>query len=123
VAKTLVVEATRWSGDHLLWKFRGIDAPEEAKLLADFELWVPREHAAPLEDGEVYLSDLVGCSLVFDGEVKGRVTGFLEGAAKVLLEVEKTDGSACVVPFQDEYLGDIDLSGRTMQLRVDWILA
>lgn len=122
MTKTLTVEATRWTGDHLLLKFAGIDSPEASKLLADFELWVPRDQAAPLEEGEVYLADLVGCSLTFAGEVKGRVTGYLDGASAVLLEVEKTDGSTCVVPFQEVYLGDIDLSGRTMELKVDWIL-
>ena len=122
VEKTLTVEATRRSGENLLLKFSGIDSPEESKLLADFELWVPKAQAAPLEEGEVYLADLVGCSLVFAGEAKGRVTGFLEGAAAVLLEVEKTDGSNCVVPFMEVYLGDIDLTGRTIELKVDWIL-
>lgn len=122
VEKTLSVEATRWSGENLLLKFAGIDSPEASKLLADFELWVPKAQAAPLEEGEVYLADLVGCSLVFAGEAKGRVTGFLEGAAAVLLEIEKSDGSTCVVPFMEVYLGDIDLTGRTIELKVDWIL-
>ena len=122
VAKTLKVEATRRMGDNLLLKFAGIDSPEEAKLLADFELWVPKAQAAPLEEGEVYLADLVGCSLIFAGEAKGRVTGFLDGAAAVLLEVEKTDGTTCVVPFMEVYLGSIDLAGRTVELKVDWIL-
>jgi len=122
VEKTLRVESTRRTGDHLLLKFAGIDSPEEAKLLADFELWVPRDQAAPLEEGEVYLADLIGCSLVFAGEAKGRVTGFLEGAAAVLLEVERTDGTHCVVPFMEVYLGSMDLTGRTIELKVDWIL-
>lgn len=122
VVKTLRVEATRWSGDQLLLKFAGVDSPEEAKLLADFELWVPKDQAAPLEEGEVYLADLIGCSLVFAGEARGKVTGFLDGASSVLLEVEKTDGSNCVVPFMEVYLGNIDLTGRTVELKVDWIL-
>jgi 16S rRNA processing protein RimM len=122
VEKTLAVESTRRSGENLLLKFAGIDSPEASKLLADFELWVPKAQAAPLEEGEVYLADLVGCSLVFAGEAKGRVTGFLEGAAAVLLEIEKSDGSTCVVPFMEVYLGDIDLTGRTIELKVDWIL-
>ena len=122
VEKTLKVEATRWTGDNLLLKFAGIDSPEEAKLLADFELWVPKDQAAPLEEGEVYLADLIGCSLVFAGEAKGKVRGYLEGAASILLEVEKTDGSIAMVPFQEVYLGDIDLAGRSVALKVDWIL-
>jgi len=122
VEKTLKVESTRWAGDNLLLKFVGVDSPEEAKLWADFELWVPRDQAAPLEEGEVYLADLIGCSLVFAGEAKGRVTGFLEGASAILLEVEKTEGGDCVVPFLEVYLGSIDLTGRTIELKVDWIL-
>jgi 16S rRNA processing protein RimM len=120
--KTLKVEAIRFSGETLLLKFAGIDSPEQAKLLADFELWVPRENAAPLEPGEVYLADLVGCALIFSGEEKGKVTGYLEGGSAVLLEVVKTDGSTCVVPFMDVYLGNIDLTGRTIELKADWLL-
>jgi len=120
--KTLKVEATRAVGGSLLLKFAGVDTPEAAKLLADFELWVPKENAAPLEKGEIYLADLAGCSLVFGGEKKGMVTGYLEGGSAVLLEVVKTDGSTCVVPFLDVYLGDIDWNGRTIELKVDWIL-
>lgn len=122
VEKTLKVDSTRWSGDNLLLKFAGFDTPEASRLLADFELWVPRDQAAPLEEGEVYLADLIGCSLIFAGESKGRVTGYLEGAASILLEVEKTDGSIAMVPFQEVYLGSIDLTGRTVELKVDWIL-
>lgn len=122
VAKTLAVEATRWTGDQLLLKFKGVDTPEDAKLLADFELWVHRDQAAPLGAGEVYLADLIGCSLVFQGQTRGTVTGSLDGAAAVLLEVQKTGGGTCVVPFMEVYLGDIDLSGRTIELKVDWIL-
>ncbi len=120
--KTLRVEAARTVGGGLLLKFAGIDTPEAAKLLADFELWVPKENAAPLEKGEVYLADLAGCSLVSGSEKKGTVTGYLEGGSAVLLEVVKTDGSTCVVPFMDVYLGDIDLTGRTIELKADWLL-
>lgn len=120
--KTLRVETSRTVGGGLLLKFAGIDTPEQAKLLADFELWVPKENAAPLEKGEVYLADLAGCALVSGGEKKGMVTGYLEGGSAVLLEVVKTDGSTCVVPFMDVYLGDIDLTGRTIELKADWLL-
>jgi 16S rRNA processing protein RimM len=122
VQKVLVVESTRWSGDNLLLKFRGIDQPEAAKLLADFEFWVPKELAAPLEEGEVYLKDLIGCQVVHEGKVQGTVTSFLEGGHVELLEVVKTDGSKAVLPFEDRYVGTIDLTGRTVELRVEWIL-
>ncbi|MEI8092884.1 MAG: ribosome maturation factor RimM [Spirochaetales bacterium] len=122
VERTLLVESSRWAGDNLLMKFRGIEQPEEAKRLADLELWVPKNLAAPLAPGEVYLKDLIGCQLVFEGRSVATVTSYLEGGHTELLEVEKSEGGAAVVPYADRYLGNIDLTGRTIELKVDWIL-
>ncbi len=120
--KVLEVEATRWAGVNLLLKFRGINQPEDAKLLADFEIWVTPEHAAPLAPGEVYLRDLIGCRVVFEGKHLGTITSYLEGGKTELLEVEKTGGGHAVLPFAERYVGALDLSERTVELKVDWIL-
>lgn len=100
----------------------GVDSLEKAKALADRELWVPRSHAAPLAEGEVYLADLIGCSLTFRGTSRGVITGYWDGAAIPLLEVRTNDNHTAMVPFQDVFLGEIDLVGRTVELRVEWIL-
>lgn len=122
IDKCLEVESCRWNGDLLLLKLKGIDQPEAAKTLADFEIWVTPDQAAPLQEGEVYLKDLIGCRLMFEGQSQGTVTSYLEGGHTELLDVERPDGSKAVVPFADRYLGKIDLSGRTIELRVLWIL-
>jgi len=122
VEKVLDIEAHRWAGEQLLLKFKGYDQPEQAKTLADFELWAPRDQAAPLGDNEVYLSDLVGCRLIYGGVALGEVTGYLEGGSSELLEVRKNDGSVSIVPYADVYLGNTDVVNKTIELKVDWIL-
>lgn len=122
VEKQVVLESIRWSGDQPLMKIRGIDQPETAKAFADFEIWVSREQAAPLQEDEYYLSDLVGFKLVYDGHEMATVTGFLEGGTTELLEVRKSNGKTAVIPFMNRYLGDIDLAGKQIELKVEWIL-
>jgi len=122
VQRDLTIQTAKRSGSGFLMKFVGIESPEAAKLLADHELWVPRSSAAPLKDGEVYFADLVGCSVQFEGITRGTITGFWDGTAATLLEVKTSDDRQVLIPFQDVYLGNIDLSGRTVELRVEWIL-
>lgn len=120
--KNMTVESSRLAGGMLVMKFKGVDSPEAAKLLAGLEIWIDRSQAAPLKKNEFYMTDLIGCKLVDDSGERGTVTGYLEGGATELLEVQKPDGSQVVVPFMDKYLGKVDVEQKTIELRLDWIL-
>lgn len=122
IEKQIELESFRWSGDQPLLKFRGYDQPETVKAFADFEIWVHRDEAAQLKDGEFYLSDLIGCKLYCGNREMATVTGFLEGGTTELLEVRRTNGKTAVIPFMNRYLGDIDLTGRKIELIAEWIL-
>lgn len=115
------VEEMKPMGSLLLMKLRGVDNPEVAKTLAGAEILVSREQAAPLEEGEFYQADLVGCQIVHQGEVLGVVKSIFEGGASDLLEVETEDGTYNV-PFQDHFIGDVDLEKKTIELKTPWLL-
>jgi 16S rRNA processing protein RimM len=75
------VEETWFHNGTLIFKFRGIDTISDAEPLIGSEVRVPLAERTPLEDGEFFQSDLVGCE-VFDhrtGERMGRVTGWEDG--------------------------------------------
>ena len=93
------VAEVRITGRNVLIKLDGIDSPEAAKAFSRWEVWVPRELAAPLGDGEYYTADLHGCLLVCEGDTVGTVVSVWDNGASDLLEVEKPDGSRIVVPF------------------------
>src|SRR5271170_2954893 len=46
-------------------KFAGVDSINEAELLRELLVAIPASERAPLADGSVYVSDLIGCE-VFD---------------------------------------------------------
>lgn len=122
-SKEFIVEAVKGNGPATLLKLRGIDTPEEGKLYAGYEILVDKSLAARCNDGEYYQSDLVGCEMIFQNKNVATVLAILNGGAYDLLEVKREDNDNVVlIPFRDEFVGDIDIESKRIQLEVDWIL-
>lgn len=104
-------------------KFKGIDSPEAAKSLAGLQVFIPRDMASPLGEGEVYVKDLCNCNLVYQGTLIGNITSVAEGGGGYLLEIsEAAAGRTVYVPFNSEFIGKIDLNAKTAELMHLWIL-
>jgi 16S rRNA processing protein RimM len=103
------VERTWMHGDHLIFKFQGVDTISDAEKLAGAEVSIPFEQRAALAEEEVYQSDLVGCE-VFDatGRSLGVVTDFQETGGTPLLQV----GNDLLIPFAKEICTKIDLERK-----------
>ncbi len=110
-------------GSQPLMKFKGFDNPEDARVLNGRHLMVPRKWAAPLKKGQYYVADLIGCALVHDGEHLAEVVSSVDGAQAVMLEVRSPDGSLYMVPYLKEFIGEVSLEDRTIELKTPWILA
>ncbi len=123
IERQFVIEAAEGHSGCLLLKFRGIDTPEQAKQLAGAEILVPRDKACPLEEGEFYVNDLCQCNLVYQGTVVGSISDVMEGGAGDLLEVSLAEsGQKRLVPLRKEFIGEIDIGNKTVELMHRWIL-
>ena len=57
----------------------GCTSPDDVERLRGREVYVDRAHASPLEEGEVYISDLIGCEAVTpEGESIGTLVDVLQ---------------------------------------------
>jgi 16S rRNA processing protein RimM len=110
------VEWVRPISGSLLFKFRGIDSISDAEPWRGAEVRVPRAERAPLEQGEFYLSDLVGCEVVekATGQSLGRVTGFDDGGSSGLLQV----GPNLLIPFVRSICILIDTEARRIEVEL-----
>lgn len=111
------LETIRITGREILVKFKGIDNPEDARKYNGWEVWIPREQAAPLDDGEFYVADLAGLSLTVGGKRVGQIVGVIDGPQALLLEIlSEADGKTHLVPFMARYVGTVDLERKEMEL-------
>ncbi|MDR2178199.1 MAG: ribosome maturation factor RimM [Treponema sp.] len=116
------LEAAEKAASFLLMKFRGIDSPEAARTLGGAEILLDREDAAPLRPGEYYIEDLKGVEVYAGSEALGTITGIIEGGGGNLAELCLKTGEIRLVPFRNEFFGDIDVEGRRAELLCRWIL-
>src|SRR4051812_18114159 len=115
-ARDLAIVALRVASDDLLVRFEGITSRETAAALTNAEVLVPRDFLEPLESGEVYIEDLVGCTVVDQqGRERGSVSASFWNGAHDVLTVSGPDGEL-LVPAVPEFLVDIDVEARRVMV-------
>ncbi|MFW5801123.1 MAG: ribosome maturation factor RimM [Spirochaeta sp.] len=120
--RTCKVTGVRGKPTAIILAVEGITDPETARTYRGSEIVVPREHAAPLSEGEYYTGDLVDCSLVYKGQVLGKITAVWNNGQNDMLDVRLSDDKQRTIPFQDEFIGEVDIKAGVIELRDDWIL-
>jgi len=118
-ARRLTVERSAAAHRGLRVAFAEVTTREQAEELRGARLEVPRAAVPPAAAGEYYFFELVGCR-AFDeraGEV-GSVVDVVDGAAGLLLVVERPDGARVPLPFVERFLVGVDRARR----RIDWRL-
>ena len=96
----LNVEHVKLLNGMAIVKFAGIDTPEDIRKYRNMELYVDREDAVPLSEGEFYIADLIGLKVVTDGdETIGTVKELFPTGANHVLTVAKPDGEELLIPY------------------------
>jgi 16S rRNA processing protein RimM len=97
--------------------FEGVENMDQAEGIRGQMLCLPRDELLPLQDGEYFLHDLIGLTLLDHwGTEVGRVDRILETAGPPLLAGDKTGGGGFLVPFASGTIGDVDLKKGTITL-------
>jgi 16S rRNA processing protein RimM len=106
-------------GDHVVFKFKGVDTISDAERLAGSEVTIPMEQRAPVPEGEYYQSDLLGCDVVDQsGRSLGTVSGWKETGGVPLLEIRTQAGKELLIPFAKAMLANIDLEHRRIDVNL-----
>ena len=99
-------------------RFREYGVREEAQRLTGRLLTVAREEAAPLDEGEYYVFDIVGLT-VYDeeGSVLGTVENVLRTGSNDVYAVRAADGREILIPALRAVVLAIDVPGGRMTVR------
>lgn len=110
----------------IVLKFAGIDSISDAETVVGLDVMVPREERVALEDGAIYIDELVGCTL-YDGPTAIGVVSDVQFAmtpdgarrmaeAAPLLAVTSEDGNEVLVPFAKAFLVGVDVADRRVNM-------
>lgn len=120
-ARERMIEGLRFQpnkhGIAALVQFAGVVGREGADLLRGQKVFAAADDLPPLEDGEVFIHDLIGLAVVTeDGEVVGTVKDVLSGTAQPLLVVQRDGKPDALVPDVDEIVTLVDLDAEQITI-------
>jgi len=107
-------------GDVVL-HFAGVGSINEAETLRGLVVAIPRADRAALGEDEVYVGDLIGCSLVDVASENEQTIGVIEDVDRdagpvALLVIATPGGAEVLVPFAKAYLRRIDLDAKRVEM-------
>ncbi len=107
--------------------FDGIDSISAAEELTGLMVAIPRAERIPLGEGEAYIGDLIGCTLVDIAHRKSRqeapqTVGVIENvdrtAGPVALLIVRNGPEEVLVPFARSYLRRLDLEAKRVEMEL-----
>jgi 16S rRNA processing protein RimM len=98
-------------------KFAGVDSISQAETLIGSEIQIPLAERAVLDDGSVYLSELVGCTVTDAGQEIGRIEDVTFGAGEAPLLVIR-GRKEYLVPFAAEYIVRMAPAEKLLEMKL-----
>jgi 16S rRNA processing protein RimM len=101
--------------------FAGVDSITDAEQLAGLVVAVPRSERVPLPEDEIYIGDLIGCTLVDVARpdapvVVGQIENVERAAGTAPLIVVQGGSGEVLIPFAKIYLRKVDLDARRLEM-------
>jgi 16S rRNA processing protein RimM len=110
--------------------FSGFDSISAAETLSGLIVAIPLAQRAPLAEDEVYVADLIGCTLVDVAHADGTGADGTGGASVVVGEIEDVDRTAgpvallvvrgaageVLIPFAKSYMRTLDLAAKRVEM-------
>lgn len=115
----LEIRSVKFFKNMVILGFKGYDNINDIEKYKGCGLYVTRENAVELEDGEYFRADLIDLDIYNEDEEKiGVLTDILETGANDVYIINLDDGRELLLPNTDECVLDIDLEKNKMTIHI-----
>lgn len=112
------VQSCRFFKEMVILKFKGIDDINDVEPFVKGNLFVDREHAVACEEGEYFIADLIGLSVIDDtGKDLGHLIDVLQTGANDVYVVEN-QGNEILIPAIGQCILNVDLVKSVMTVHL-----
>lgn len=116
---TLELEQVRFFKQMVIVKFKGYDSINDVEKYRSKGLYVPREQAVPLEEGEYYIADLLGMKvLTEDGGHFGTLRDVMQTGANDVYVIDSLHSGEVLVPAIADCILEVSVEQGWMKIRL-----
>lgn len=115
----LDVTGVKYFKNMAILKFAQFDNIDQVMPFKGMDLLVTRENAIPLEEGEYYIADIIGSSVITDnGKHLGILSDVLQTGANDVFVVKTQSGNEVLLPVIDECVLDKDIENKIVKVHI-----
>lgn len=112
------IETVRFHKQFILLKFKGVDTMNNAELLKNIEIKIPKELAIPCEEDEYYIGDLYGMKVLTDEDEEiGTIEDIIFTGANDVYVVKSKD-SEILIPAIKKCILEVNVNEKIMRVHL-----
>lgn len=113
------VEGCKFFKNQAILKFKGYDNINDIEKYKNASLWVTRENAVPLEEGEFYIADIISAKVYEEnGNELGILTEVMETGANDVYVVQMKNGKEVLIPAIPDCILEVDVEEPKVVVRL-----
>ena len=116
--RALSVENTWPHKGQMVLKFVGVDSINDAEALLRAEIQIPKAERAELEEGAVWISDLVGAQILDQGNAIGPVKEVQFGFGEAPMLLVTAGQKEFMIPFAAEFIVKHDIAAKRIDMKL-----
>ncbi len=115
----MTIDGVKFFKQYVILKFHGFDSINEVEKYKGAKLFVPREKAVKLQEGEYFIADLIGMKVITEDKAPfGVLKDVLETGANDVYVVEMVNGKEALLPAIKECILNIDMDSEEITVHI-----
>ena len=115
----LNVAGVKFFKNMVIIRFKEFNNINQVEKFKNSELYVTRENAIPLEEGEYYICDLIGLDVIDDKDNHiGKIYDVIQTGANDVYVIKMIDGRELLLPAIKQCILNVDITSGSMQVHV-----
>ncbi len=114
----LEIRSVRFFKQFVIVKFKGIDNINDIEKYRGCSLYISREEAAELDEGEYYIGDLIGMDVFTEESHFGVLRDVMETGANEVYVVDSDSHGEVLIPAIRQCVLDVDVEQNRMIIRL-----
>ncbi len=116
---SLEIQNIKYFKNLAIIKFKGIENIDDAQKYKGKDLYVTRDNAVELDEGEYFIADLLGLTVITEeGEILGELKDVLQTGANDVYIIKSQTNKELLIPAIKDCIRAIDLKNKTMTIHV-----
>lgn len=115
----LTIQSVKFFKRMVILKFKEYDNINDIEPYKGRDLLIHRDQAVPLNEGEYFITDLVGLDVITDeGEPLGKLSEVLQTGANDVYVVKRSSGKDVLIPAIKSCILNVDLDAGQMKVHL-----